>query len=141
VGKLRTAIIIIGLILGFVIFGTYYRKSHTIVSPEIRRLYADDIDIIAESWLQKNDEKKGVFLRKVFGARKSVKYYLFLNNIQMRGLNIKPDTYNGIRIQVDANENISGKSEVFIIKPTNKQLKYIILNDSKFDVSSILEIN
>jgi hypothetical protein len=141
VGRLRTVIIIISLILGFAVFGTYYRKAHTIVSPEIRRLYADDIDIIAENWLQKNDDKKGVFLRKVFGAEKSVKYYLFLNNIQMRGLNIKPDTYNGIRIQVDANENISGKSEVFIIKPTNKELKYIILNDSKFDVSSIVEIN
>jgi hypothetical protein len=141
VGKLRTAIIIIGLILGLVIFGTYYRKAHTIASPEIRRLYANDIDIIAENWLQKNGDKKGVYLRKVFGEEKSVKYYLFLNNIQMKGLNIKPDTYNGIRIQVDANENVSGKSEVFIIKPTNKELKYIILNDSKYDVSSIVEIN
>jgi hypothetical protein len=141
VGKLRTAIITIGLILGLVIFGTYYRKAHTIASPEIRRLYENDIDIIAENWLQKNDEKKSVFLRKVFGAEKSVKYYLFLNNIQVRGIEIKPDTYDGIRIKVDANDNISEKAEVFTIKPTNKKLKYIILNGTKFDVSSIVEIN
>lgn len=155
--KLRTIIIIISFILAFGLLGNYYIQSNKIVSPEIVYLNADNMDnftgnwiekmgteddmVLIKNWITKQGSTSSMVLGKVTRAGKAEEYYLYLNNIKTIDVGISPHTYDGIRIQVKISDNTNKKSQVFRIKPTDKKLKYIILNDNKFEVPSIAEIN
>lgn len=136
--KLRTVIVIISIILAVIVWGNYYRESHRSVSLAIMSLNADTMDNLIKNWFAKQGNSDNMVLSKVTGTDKVEEYYLYLNNIKMTDVDVKPHTYDGIRIQVNTSDNATGSFQIFKIKPTDKKLKYIILNDNnKFEVSSI----
>lgn len=139
--KVSNVIIITGLIIGFISLGHYLWQSHKIVSPEIVLLKTDEMDNVLKNYVERQGNSSSMVLGKMTKADKVVEYYLFLNNIKMKGFEIKPHTYDGIKIQVYFSDSTNDKSNVIRIKPTDKKLKYIILNDDRFDAESIHEIN